>query len=284
MIFKRTASGLSSEHLFYRVDFVAYCEGRPPEGDDDSSLDALFWQRAFDAYSGKRVYCKTYGSKNDLLEIAEGVRQGNLRNIIVVMDRDYDSLFGRMLQHDRIIYTYGYSWESDAILAFDFDRVFTVFAAAPNLRTMKQEFDKFLQDIEPQLRRCLKIDVKYYLSEGALFNREKPQSIIVISRNAPPKIDCRTLLDNAKNCAPADLTSLDRGTLDRLSGLSHFHGKIVARIIYHWFVFRSSVYRTRQKVSMVIFMSTVINAIDWTLHATMRPLCHLRESILRAVV
>lgn len=282
MTFRRTYSGLSSEHLFYRVDFVVYCEGRPPSNGDDTSLDALFWQRAFDAYSQKAVYCKTHGSKNDLQKIAEHLISEKINNIIVAMDRDYDDLFSCMKIHNRIIYTYGYSWESDAIVAFDFERVFTLFAASPNVAEVKREYVQFRNSITTKLYRCFVLDVKYYLSDTSLFNRQKPQSIICYSRHVPPAVDVARILNSARRCRNADLSSLDRTVLRACHAWCRFHGKTVARIIYQWFMFRAAAFRTYERVSMAVFMAAVINSLMWGSYRQFPALGHLRAAILTA--
>lgn len=52
MTFRRTASGLASLHVFFRVDKVAFCEGGPPidlanallGNGEETTFDIMFWR------------------------------------------------------------------------------------------------------------------------------------------------------------------------------------------------------------------------------------------------
>lgn len=118
MIFTRTNSGLSNFSSFFDCDITIYTEGGSNEDNGNRTkyaVDTIFWKSAFGRYApDKKIKLKPMGSKQNLLPIAQKIKDGEINNSIVVLDRDYDSYRGIALQHSRIIYSYGYSWENDA--------------------------------------------------------------------------------------------------------------------------------------------------------------------------
>ena len=118
MTFTRTNSGLSNFSSFFDCDITIYTEGGSNEDNENRTkyaVDTIFWKSAFGRHApDKKIKLKPMGSKQNLLPIAQKIKDGEINNSIVVLDRDYDSYRGIALQHSRIIYSYGYSWENDA--------------------------------------------------------------------------------------------------------------------------------------------------------------------------
>lgn len=122
MNFRRTAIGLSNQHLFLGVDTVVFVEGGRSYSKEEaysnefnsSSIDIKFWQGIFNHYStGKKYEFRAIGSKLTLLGIAKDISSGNIKNVFVAMDRDHDKLNKKIIKADGVFYTYGYSWEND---------------------------------------------------------------------------------------------------------------------------------------------------------------------------
>ncbi|MEL7341062.1 MAG: hypothetical protein AAGM67_11285, partial [Bacteroidota bacterium] len=99
-MFTRTERGLSNEHLFYGVEFIVYCEGETVEG-ESSSLDEVFWTAVF-SNNGRAVKCKSFGGKDALVALATKVSEGEIENVVVAMDRDYDHLTGNVIGHSKV--------------------------------------------------------------------------------------------------------------------------------------------------------------------------------------
>lgn len=122
-IFTRTNFGLTNLPLFHSVDFIIFIEGGNrslsveevlAEGENLAPEDTRFWKSIFDKNGVKKSYAlKPIGSKSSVIKIATKIESGEIRNIVVAMDRDLDDYFGRKLESPFILYTYGYSWESD---------------------------------------------------------------------------------------------------------------------------------------------------------------------------
>lgn len=114
MAFERGPLGQKNRALFYDVDVVVYVEGGREVGSKIESFDSNFWRVVFSVFRPDlKVRIVAKGSKTTLTQIASDVAQGLLENVIVAMDRDYDFLLSRHMEHNKIIYTYGYSYEND---------------------------------------------------------------------------------------------------------------------------------------------------------------------------
>lgn len=255
-MFTRTNAGMSSEHLFYDVDWVVYCEGSSQ--DDVSSLDEVFWTKVLGDL-GIRCRCKSMGSKPDLLKISEKVVNGDTDRIVVVLDRDYDHMTGDTIEHPRIIYTLGYSWESDACQEFSIRRIVQLFANIIHCETIAAEFEAYRNTLSQQLKRVVALDFKYYNHREPLFDRGKPLSIVDVSGDNGPSIRKRMLLHNAKRMADHQPASLPKGLYENVCGFRDFFGKVVSRLVYQWFVRRTSRLPSRRRVS---YEGTIIAIVD----------------------
>ncbi len=140
-MFSRTTLGLANEHLFHRVDYMVYCEGESPDS-ASLSLDEAFWTKVFSAGS-KKVQIKSIGSKTNVRSMLEEVRKGALANTIVALDADYAFFFEEMPEHPRVFFTRGYSWESDAVTDFDFEKALALFCNVRDVVAARGKFADF---------------------------------------------------------------------------------------------------------------------------------------------
>ena len=121
ILFQRSNSGLNNQHLFYGVDYVAYTEGgdslsfeKVLNGEfNDSSIDKLFWEFIVKNYSNKSFKFKPIGSKSTLKLLLDKFMRDNISHNLICTDSEFDEVFNDKIDSDKIIYTYGYSWEND---------------------------------------------------------------------------------------------------------------------------------------------------------------------------
>lgn len=121
MIFTRTTSGLTNQHLFHNVDYIVFVEGGISytlqevelENFNSESIDIYFWKRILQHFKPARYKFKAVGSKTAVTKIAENIIQNDIRTIYAAMDQDFDYVLNKNLTHTNILYTYGYSWEND---------------------------------------------------------------------------------------------------------------------------------------------------------------------------
>jgi hypothetical protein len=202
------------------------------------------------------------GSKTNLGGVIDTVCRGNAQNTIVALDRDYDHLTGECVKHPRIIYTYGYSWESDACLEFSIQRVVQLFANIIHCDTIKEEFRVYRATISRELKRAFVLDYKYHNHPNALFDRNKPLSIIDKGAARGPSIRKSVLIQNARTMEKHTSPALDKFSYQRSCGFRDFFGKAVSRMVYHWFVNRTSRLNGSRKVYYDGVMLTIVDSMD----------------------
>lgn len=261
-MFKRTDLGLSNEHLFHRVDIVGYCEGVSPL-DEGASLDEAFWTKIF-SLNGVMVKFKSTGNKSDLLKIALKIKNDEISNVIVGMDRDYDDLLGTYVSCDNVFYTYGYSWENDVILDINIDHIFAAFATTLKSDTVRLEFSDYFKSQSVNFRRAFAIDFKYFLHTSKLFDRSKPLSVIESGGSHPPRLKKGMILKKAKELGKFQSAHLPPEQYIDVCGLKRFFGKSVSYLIYHWMCFRSRGMADKRSIPYRAFMSMAISQLGTT--------------------
>lgn len=261
-MFTRTRAGIENEHLFHDVDFVVYCEGKVVEG-EGSSLDEVFWDRIF-SESGKSVHCKSMGGKSVVRPLAEKVVEEGISNVIVAMDRDYDEWRGLMIDHPQVFYTYGYSWESDVVMDFQFPSALSLFATTTRRQVIKDDFDTFRNGLSQSLRRVCALDYKYIGHHENLFNRKSPMSIIATPSGHEPYVKVVSMLGKAKAIGHFQTAQLPAAEYQALCGVRSFFGKVVSRLVFHWFVYRTKRINGSRKAVYEAFMDTLASSLDVT--------------------
>jgi hypothetical protein len=259
-MFTRTDVGLSSEHLFFNVDWIVYCEGKPLS-DDVSSFDEAFWTKTLSA-NGISCKCKSMGSKPELTQLAEKVVDGRAQGVLVAMDRDYGHLTGTLIKHPRVLYSHGYSWESDVCQSFSVERVVQLFANVTHIATIAYEFETFRKSMSTKLRRVFALDYKYHNHPDKLFDRNKPFSIIEMTVAEGPKIKTGSLVQKAKSMPKHNCPSLNRSAYYAACGMRDFYGKAISRLVYHWFAKRSAKLTGKRSISYDTVIMTMISSMD----------------------
>ncbi|WP_128253890.1 hypothetical protein [Falsirhodobacter deserti] len=223
----------------------------------------MFWSKIFSDH-GKSVVCKSLGSKTVLRPLAERVISENLSHVLVAMDRDYEGLRGSLLHDSRVLYTYGYSWESDVFMDFSFDHALALFATVAQKRKFYEDYKAFLEKQSRVLKRLTALDLKYIGHNEALFDREKPLAIINASGSSEPFIKVDAILAKAKAIGKFQTCSIPEAIYRALVGLHCFYGKVVSRLIFHWFVFRTKKIPSCRKTSFDTFAAMAISSLDVT--------------------
>ncbi|HAD29929.1 MAG TPA: hypothetical protein DCF96_14830 [Rhodobacteraceae bacterium] len=258
-MFTRTNAGIGNENLFHDVDFVVYCEGKAVDG-EGSSLDEMFWDRIF-TESGKSVHCKSMGGKSVVRPLAEKVVEG-ISNVIVAMDRDYDEWRGLIIDHPQVFYTYGYSWESDVMLDFQFAPALSLFVTTTHRPVIKSDFDTFRSGLSQSLRRVCALDYKYIGHHEKLFDRQSPMSIIAAPSGREPYVKAAIMLSKAKTLGHFQTAQLPTEEYRTLCGVRSFYGKVVSRLVFHWFAYRTKRISGSRRAVYEAFMDTLASSLD----------------------
>lgn len=259
-MFTRTSVGMGNEHLFHNVDFVVYCEGKAVDG-EGSSLDEVFWDRVFSEY-GKLVHCKSMGGKSVVRPLAEKIVHQSISNVVVAMDRDYDHLRGLIIDHPQVIYTYGYSWESDVVTDFQFTNALSLFATTTRRQEIRSAFTTFRDGLSQNLRRICALDYKYIGHHEKLFDRQKPMSIIATPSGQEPFVRVSAILNKAKTLGHFQTAPLPSEIYESMCGVRSFFGKVVSRLVFHWFVYRTKRINGSRKVVYEAFMDTLVSTLN----------------------
>lgn len=274
MTLRRTASGLASLHLFFRVDCVVYCEGGEQlsetqifagHGDEDT-LDAYFWRSIADYLQASRTYhFKSVGNKAMLKTIAHDVDRIGIHSVIVCMDRDYEWHCGRAIDNSHIVYSYGYSWENDVCCALGFERLyFRLFprtaAAQAEVQRALRHFDRFASDL---VKWC-EIEITLFSRNlDLVFVRNKPMASLDVSGQFP-KLNITRVQAQLRRVGfsrrPKRHVAIPRNEVMR-----HVWGKLSSRYLYHLFIKLIAQHGTTAKMNYDLFMRFMISEMLETL-------------------
>lgn len=162
MSFTRSNSGISNLPLFYGAEIVVYTEGgnksfsiqEVEEGKfNNKSVDIKFWDGIFKSNTfSKKVEFRALGSKTASKAICDKIMAGDVKNIAVAKDKDFDFLELELFDSPYILYTKGYSWEND---------VFSELSTTEQVASMLLE-----QELPEELNDKIKRDYKQFKNLG----------------------------------------------------------------------------------------------------------------------
>lgn len=178
------------------------------------------------------------------------------------MDRDYDDLRNQTIDHPQVLYTYGYSWESDVMLDFQFGLALALFASTNRRQAIRNEFMAFRNDQSRKLRRICALDYKYIAHTEKLFDRQRPMSIIATPNGGEPYAKVSTLLDQAKKMGNFQTAPLPEAAFRTLCGVRSFFGKVVSRLVFHWFAYRTRRINGARRAVYETFMNLLASTLD----------------------
>ena len=202
MIFTRTDQGLSNLRLFKDVDLVVFSEGGGPTSLSvkdvisgkyfKSSDDIDFWQPIFSLFRPDLTFSfRAVGAKNTLKDIANRLAHGLVSGICVVMDRDFDDLFGQQIMHHRVVYTHKYSWESELFETRVILHAFQSIAlSSVSDRNLEKQIRPVVSSILRELRHFVRADVILSAAGRPLFPRSGSIGALRNRRRLrPPALD-----------------------------------------------------------------------------------------------
>ena len=243
MNFRRTESGLSNQHLFYRVDAIVFVEGGKSyskeevvEGKFDSNtLDIQFWRRIFSIFHKKEtLQFRAIGSKSTLKSIAADVATGKISRVYIAMDRDFDEFDDSKIWCKGVLYTHGYSWENDVCQKDVLEEILDALCVYDcNINDLKsevlEEYDKFLN----QIRSAVCADALLSLKSKSFFNRKKHLSYLKIYKKAKPQINEEKILSSFKECNLSESIAIEHGKINKIHPLDDCLGHLLFDYCYH---------------------------------------------------
>ncbi|MBC6439288.1 MAG: DUF4435 domain-containing protein [Rhodospirillales bacterium] len=204
MTFLRSNSGETNKHLFHRVDFVVYVEGGASvntiaalKGEGDwTTNDVFFWSSLFERYApNHNVHLRSAGSKSNVKALLQKLTDGSVENVIICLDRDFDHLLGKYIDHDRVIYSKGYSWENDV-----FGKETTAALVRELYAAGNERVERSCQELLLEYRKFLIASHRWVRADAAaicvgcgLFDRKKHRANLHLSKTCPPTLNIEYL-------------------------------------------------------------------------------------------
>ncbi|HEY3295041.1 MAG TPA: DUF4435 domain-containing protein [bacterium] len=144
---EHSAGALNNLKKFYKVDSVLFVE-------DDN--DVNFWRIVLHACGVELVYVKPAGGVEKLKHYMSHIVDKNA-DIIVAADSDYGRFTGGVKQHDRILYTYGYSIENSLFTAQAIAHIVKLFNASSGVSA--KEVSVWMSSLEAEVDDLLALDI-----------------------------------------------------------------------------------------------------------------------------
>jgi hypothetical protein len=243
MTLRRSSGSLGSLHRFYQADLVIFCEGGPSLTVEEavataktpSTLDTIFWTSVI-ANLGivKKCHVKSVGSKPTLVSIADDVEALNIQSVTICLDSDYDRVSGRVSSCRRVVYTFGYSWESDVLSQSVLEKILACLVG-PIPEQTRQLLVGALTRLEKDLVKWCEIDIALAVRKGIyILNRNKPLSSADM-QSIPPCLGEGKLTASLRNLGyarrPKRVVRVSPSNSIRIA-----YGKLVSRLLYHMVV------------------------------------------------
>jgi hypothetical protein len=127
-----SAKALSTLKHFHKMKWVVFVEGRD---------DVSFWHVVFQWVGFKDYFLKPAGGRPEIDKYQKALIE-DAADIAVARDKDLDDLLGAMIDHPRILFTWGYAIEN------------TIFAP-PNLANALIGFLRTTVDLKPDIEHWL---------------------------------------------------------------------------------------------------------------------------------
>lgn len=177
--FKRTLNGLKNQHLFHDVDIIVFVEGGSQSfsksevysGQYNSETDdIIFWRNIFTEFQKtKKIKFKSVGSKTTIKEIAIDIVNGSLKTVMVAMDNEFDEILKQRIEHESVLYTYGYSWENDV---WNSQLIKAVVEELTAIKIEHNEIDNVFSKFLKQIKIAVLADGYLFQKSSSFFPRQ----------------------------------------------------------------------------------------------------------------
>src|SRR5260370_4223455 len=152
--------------------------------------DLKYWQIVFTAFAGERTFhFRAVGSKTTIRELAGLILGGQVKHVLIVMDRAFDHITGSLPTGPGVLSTSGYSWENDVWTSPVVFAAFRKFNTSPEVEPqamtlIEQEFAR----VNSKLRCCVRADAILSFNNLEPLPRDKLKKIVRPVRGGAPTI------------------------------------------------------------------------------------------------
>lgn len=290
MTFERSPQGQANRAIFYDVDFIVYTEGGSQQEGIARSFDALFWGGVFNSIAAPlRFRAIPRGGKGQLVPLAEQIANGQSQKVIVAMDRDYDEIFGRIIDHKCVIYTFGYSYENDIYLV---DKICSLadamFPEICDIERFRVSLDCWISAVISALRWPLKADLLAVHCGVAAFDRDKPQKYLRSNAYGTEPSVCVDRVRAEVTRIRAEAGKVARPVLGLINTESHMiYGHLWETIVYRAITCLHDRYSTSPKLTYEGLRAFAISQFQVMLlreRGANEVSAHYRDAVNRALV
>ncbi len=247
MNFRRTDFGISNLHLFLGVDAVVFVEGgettytveEMSQGLHNPQADDLkYWQIVFTTLAGQKTFhFRAVGSKRTIKDLARLIIAGQVKHILVAMDRDLDHHTGSLPTGAGVLSTLGYSWENDVWTSKVVFATFKKFNTSPQTENQVEKLiEQEFTNARAKLKYCVRADAILSSNKLDPLPRDKLEKILRPVKDGAPIVS----LEAAKSVVrvrrlktrPARLN----GPKVKPDTLRDCYGHLLATLGYHLLV------------------------------------------------
>lgn len=167
-VFSRSRHGISNYPKFFGCDFTVFTEGKSVGTqivDDISYYETVFRI----ASNGRKPKIICVGNKFSALEYAKKICTENLKNSIVVVDKDLEGIISSPLEIYPVIRTSGYSWENEF---WTNETITGVLEIITNQKGLNDLVSKDIEYIKKQLRYISSLDAGLQITGSNLLPKD----------------------------------------------------------------------------------------------------------------
>lgn len=266
MSFKRTANGLSNQHLFFKVDAIVFVEGGRgftkeevmANYFDTYSIDIQYWRGVFSIFKNDvKVEFRAIGSKHTLKEIAQDISEGKVSNVYVAMDRDFDEINEVQEGLRKVILTYGYSWENDVWQVEIVEDVLNSICAADcKIEELSKDIRRIYSNFIDSIFCGVCADAKLLEEGKSFFSRKNHLIHIEFGKKKEPVVNCENIASKLQDCRINKAQIEQYGIEKKLDSQRDCLGHLVSDFCY-WMV----VYLTNKIAKLPSIAKHYVNCI-----------------------
>lgn len=262
--FERSPAGQINRNLFLGTDVILYTEGGNQESSSDESFDVLFWSTVLRKTRPElRVRIIPKGGKAQVFAAIQPFIGTTLNGVYAALDADYDALKGETVADTHVIYTYGYSFENDAMVRDALLRTFYVVCPrCPSDLDIAPALDEALTAFVKKTYKLVLADYLASIQGISVIDRERPQKYISPrSHGSKPNIRLDLAL-----CDIANARAVREGKFRHLPNCLKIEmprdtvGHLYSDFCYRLMAYFQSLHSKKAKFSVDAFFSFVIQS------------------------
>lgn len=274
--FEYSTDALNTKSLFYRSQIIIYVEG------DD---DVMFWSTIFSTVPDFKFHIEPLGGSNELDVYIEKIQSGEL-DAIAARDSDYLTHTKGKANHERILYTYGYSIENTLYTAESIHALAKLWCKDISLE--RAVCDEWLESFGNGIRCLLTLDIANAAAGSGLQVLRDNCSQFMLSKTSPHLCPERInrKAEEIRKILPTEVLAnvvemIDISASDIAIAIrGHFLASAVSRFISK----RAQVLGRKVAVSNDALYVTAIAQFDKNINATNAHHRHYVNTALRAAM